>query len=248
MSAEMMLPSRGEIVSARQAQMAMEETKRAEDALRRLGELKERIRELVAYEVSTYRAIVDAGLQDAVKGVRDLNLLDKFSKMSEAHLNDVCETCIRMGVSLRYYFESHRKEEQRMKLLTDAQNELNGVVDDYKKTGFAVMPPSVSVRNRNDALGAAMVGLRKVTRDRLLQAGAVGIGDGKYVNPKEHQHEVWLALIERADQTKADMMSVARLYHALDHKLGEDEIECLDRHAFPGFCSACEALAGDAIA
>ena len=26
------------------------------------------------------------------------------------------------------------------------------------------------------------------------------------------------------------------------------EIECLDRHAFPGFCSACEALAGGAIA
>ena len=227
--------------------MAMEETKRAEDALRRLGELRDRIRELVAYEVSTYRSIVDAGLQDAVKGICSRNVLEKFSKLTEADLNRVCAVCIENGYSIRAYFESTRKDEQRMAMLDKAQGELNQAVKEYKKMGCVTLPSPSSAESKSVSLSAAIEGLRKVTRDRLLKAGAVGVGDGRYVDPETHQREVWDALVIRAEQIRHDMLGCARLYAALESKPGDAERGLLDKHAWRGFSIACEALAGDAL-
>ena len=230
----MTLATVSKVGSPREATIYLTEAKRAEDLLRQLGELDDRLRELITYELSVYRAIADAGICGKVKGVARRYACEKFAELSEAQIGEVVTECVRRGMTLRGYFEALRaRGREQVNIDRIAQAERNAI-DTYSRDGRAKLVNFVG--GRSDSFSDRIAdAVRDRTKDRLLSMGAVGIGDGVYVDPDKYPNDVWKALVIRLKSIGDDVRAALSIASKLPSAPDEDQLAYMDELSFRGF-------------
>lgn len=238
---EVELAMRGTVRNELQARTAILDTERVERVLRDMGELKKRLREFISYEISVCQAICDAGMQHAMKGVKMAFLINTFSKMSSVELSRAVEHCMRNGITLRYYFETLRRDEKVHQGLKRVAEMYGRKVNEFDKTGIVRLEEYDSEgfsKLEKDMANA----YKNRVKDVLLNHGGVCIGDGTYVDPSTHGRDVWQALVIRLKSVRNDIESAARLYRMLPNDVGDDQREYLDSISFVGFVEFAEVV------
>ena len=75
----------------------------------------------------------------------------------------------------------------------------------------------------------------------MLSTGAVGIGDGVYIDPARNKDKVWQALLLRLRSIRSDMMAAARLYEPMAVSITAEQRQFLDQISFNGFCEFADS-------
>jgi len=72
------------------------------------------------------------------------------------------------------------------------------------------------------------------TKDKLLKAGAVGIGDGVYIDPNKYPDEVYKSVLIRAKSIYADLVKFFLFDYRVDYKALCKEVVRDDCGTYPG--------------
>ena len=232
MGSPIVLAPVGEISTPRQANIALEDVHRAEDLLRKLDELDDMLRDLITYEIQVYKAIIDSGLESEIKKKSDRYAVYEFSKLDDKGVAEAVKNCIQRGVTLRHYFEDNRYVDRHNRAVDDIIERQDAAVKRYEDSGETWLPETPC---RMQSVKRVEEAVRNRTKDVLLKRGAVGVGDGRYVNPKLFPNEAKKALIIRAKSIGNDIRSAIELYAALKEEPDYEFKRDLDVLIYDGF-------------
>ena len=232
---ELQLSPVGEVANAKQARILIDEAKRAEQLLRAVEQLDENLCKLVDHEISVYKAIKEAGLAYKVKGVSARYACIEFSKLTDRGIELLRKECLMEGMTVRGNFERQRRNEREANKVESFISTADVLIDRFKSDGtvdISVVDAKSWDKETAFLLGAAKDRLK----DKLLSIGAVGIGDGVYIDPARNKDKVWQALLLRLRSIRSDMMAAARLYEPMAVSITAEQRQFLDQISFNGFC------------
>lgn len=233
----------GEVKTAKQARILIDEAKRVEQLLRAVDELHDNLVKLIDHEIAVYTAIRDSGLAHKVTGVSARYACEQFCNLDEHGIGVLREQCICEGMTVRGNFERDRiakRENDKLKAVIVQADES---VEAFRRNGI-VNISGVSSTSRDRDVAFLIDAAKDRLKDRLLCAGAVGIGDGVYVDPIKYRKDAWQALIKRLQSIGNDINAACRLYSLLVDRPDEDQMTYLDSICFKGFCARAEAMCG----
>lgn len=233
----------GEVKTAKQARILIDEAKRVEQLLRAVDELHDNLVKLIDHEIAVYTAIRDSGLAHKVAGVSARYACEQFCNLDEHGIDVLREQCICEGITVRGNFERDRIAEREKDKLKSVVVRADEYVGKYKESG-RVNISGLSTASKDRDVAFLMDAAKDRLKDRLLSAGAVGVGDGIYIDPTKYRDDAWQALIKRLQSIRNDINAACRIYSLLVDRPDDEQMAYLDSICFKGFCASAEAMCG----
>lgn len=207
----------GSVRTAEDANRAFAQVEAARHALKELGQLQERMAELVEAEARLVQEVARswAGMAHGRVSARLRRAMAAYMAMDAEERDSTVAYCLGYPCSLIGALVRRERADRKVAEFEQAriiaEQTAAKCFERYEEVG------SVSIaeydRRIAEYLGGAIGhGLRERMRDKLLKAGAVSAGDGMYVNPDVRPEAIIFAVETRIRSVVADLRALRSLY------------------------------------
>lgn len=204
------------IETAQDARDACANLKTLEDLLKRLDELDRQIAKYVALEIETYRRINELGLALHLKKASQRRIATWIGEQTDDEIDTLVRRCIVGPQTVERFFINIIRPKQIYDAAAEAcDKQRKKALDDYKE-GKSIYLDSyffVPDGRASESVKSCYRAMKSQTRSDLLKLGAVGCGDGWYIDPKaeggKERNQDFLTI--RADSVIADLRNFMEL-------------------------------------
>lgn len=174
--------------------------KTAEDLIRTFHKTGDVVKRFCETQCRMLLRIVEDGYAQYLDE-KDKKIARWISNMPKAKREELCEVCGKNGVSVSYYFNKAEKENKFSAKMDKLEEAASQLIDDYRSNGYVEATvqsiiKAADIRDCKENRNMARYAISSVPK-KLVRLGAIGAGDGVYINPESQQaHEQSKHIVE----------------------------------------------------